>query len=362
MKATRDGPWFLACVIVLMGACLPPEAGTSLAQTMAPSPAVAFDPRPEKLTPITYSDSSPFNWKIPPDAKVDPNSRILVQSLARDARERGVYVVVDKWSVPVYYADADTPRYNVKLTAPWARPVATAMAGAPIPDWAAPDPADDGSMVVIDLATNCEYDFWQAKKQNGRWQAAWANSIAIDGPGVFPKGLSARGSGFALLAGLIWPEELKQGRIEHALLFSYNYTKSGGPVTPATESDGEATDADAIPEGARVQLDPSLDLDALNLTPHEKTIAKALQEYGMILGDNSGGGISFYAVHPMSARDDPYRGLLPPADPRDGFVLLANIPVERFRVLALAPQNPNPEIEIVPTACAAMTYMNGDRK
>lgn len=310
--------------------------------------------KPTTLTPIRYSNASPFNQKIPADAEIDPNSSTTVQSLIRDARHQGVYIVVDKWTVPIYYADANTPRYNVELTASWAPWVATTMNGVPIPDWAAPDPQADGSMTIVDLKTNCEYDFWQAKNQNGQWQASWGNSLKLDGQGIFAKGLSARGSGFALLAGMIWPDELRNGRIAHALLFSSNYTKSGGAVSPATESDGQSLADDAMPEGARIQLDPTLDLDTLTLAPYEKTIARALQEYGMILGDNSGGGISLYAVHPMSAQGNPYAGLLPPPDPTDGYVLLPNIPVDKFRVLLLGPQIPDPEIALVPSGCAEM--------
>jgi len=310
--------------------------------------------KPTTLTPIRYSDASPFNQQISPDAEIDPNSATMVQSLAQDARQRGFYMVVDKWTVPIYYADANTPRYNVELTASWAAWFATTMNGAPIPDWAAPDPQDDGSMTIVDLAADCQYDFWQAKKQNGQWSASWGNSLKIDGQGIFPKGLSARGSGFALLAGMIWPDELKNGRIGHALLFSYSYTKSGGPVSPATESDGESLAVDAIPEGARIQLDPALNLDTLNLTPYEKIIAKAMQEYGMILGDNSGGGISLYAISPLSTQGDPYEGILPPPDPQDGFVLLPNIPADKFRVLKLGAQIPDPQIGLAPSGCAEM--------
>ncbi len=311
--------------------------------------------KPTTLYQIEYSASSPFNQKIPANPTLAPNSATLVKSLIRDANNSGMYIVVDKWTVPVYYADANTPRYNVTLTASWARWYATKMNGVPIPNWAAPDPQDDGSMTVVDVSTNCQYDFWQAKKQNGQWSASWGNSLKSNEVGIFPKGLSARGSGFALLAGMIWPDELKNGKIEHALAFSYNYTRSGGPVSPATESDGESLAADAIPEGARIQLDPALNLDNLNLTPYEKTIAKAMQEYGMILGDNSSGGISLYAVSPLSAQGDPYAGVLPPPHPTYGTVYLPNIPVNKFRVIKFGPQNPDPEIALVSSGCAVMT-------
>jgi hypothetical protein len=290
------------------------------------------------LRRVTYSDASPFNQKVPANAKVDLDSAAMVSSLLRDAQKQGFYVAVDAWTIPVYYADEETPRYDVALTASWAS--TRTMREVPIPAQAAPDSEEDGHMVIIDSAAHREYDLFQAKKSGGGWRASWGNSIGTEGSGVFANGASARGSGFALLAGLIWPDELKDQRIGHALIFSFNHTKSGGPVAPATESDGTSPKSDAIPEGARIQLDPGLDLDTLGLEPYEKTIAKALQEYGMILGDD-GGGISLYAIHPMSVRGNPYAGVLPSPDPDYGVVFLPNIPVEKFRVVELGPQIPN---------------------
>lgn len=276
----------------------------------------------------------------------------MLRSLVRAYREQGFVLAVREWSVPVYFAERDTPRRDVLLTADWAP--ATRMLEVPIPAWARAGPDEDGSMVVLDLDAGCEYDFWQARREDGRWSASWANAIRLDGDGVFPKGLSARGSGFALLAGVIWPEELRRGRIDHALVFTYPFARSGGPVAPATESDGDVDRADAIPEGARVQLDPSLDLDALDLEPYERTIARCLQEYGMILGD-SGGGIELEAVHPQSARGDPYAGLLPD----EAIVDLGRIPVERLRILRLGPVRPDAEAELVPGGCARMERRGG---
>lgn len=164
------------------------------------------------------------------------------------------------------------------------------------------------------------------------WSAKWGNTIRTDGDGIYPDGMSSRASGFSL-AGMIWPEELRAGQINHALVFAHPYTKAGGPVWPATAADGLSMFPGAIPIGARVQLDPDLDLDSLGLKPYEKVVARALQEYGMILGD-TGGALSLYAISAQSWTDDPYAGLLP-AGP---YSYLSNIPVDRFRVLATGPQ------------------------
>ncbi len=256
-----------------------------------------------------YAADSPFNQKIPAGAKIDARSAQLVSSVVEVGRSQGFLIALKRWTIPVYFADRTTPRYRVRLTARWAP--ARWFEGVPIPPGAAPDPASDAHMVIIDTDSGCEYDFWQIKKnKRGRWKASWGNSLRTDGDGVFPKGLSARGSGFALPAGMIWPDELAAGRIEHALQFSYNHPRKGGPVLPATESDGTSSRDDAIPEGARLQLDPTLDLDGLGLRRYERIIAEALQQYGMFLADH-GGGVELQAVHPLSYPDNRYDGLLP---------------------------------------------------
>lgn len=74
--------------------------------------------------------------------------------------------------------------------------------------------------VVVDLDARCEYDLWQARRSDGGWEASWAGGISMDGDGAYPHGMSTRGSGLASLGGVIWPDELQSGRIEHALAFS----------------------------------------------------------------------------------------------------------------------------------------------
>jgi hypothetical protein len=43
-----------------------------------------------------------------------------------------------------------------------------------------------------------------------------------------------------------------------------------------------------MPEGARIQLDPSFDVAATSWPAWKKTIARALQRYGAYLGDTGG--------------------------------------------------------------------------
>jgi len=314
-----------------------------------------------------FSAGGIFDQPIPPTPEIDPASSTLIGSILRSG---GLVMSVRQYSTTVFFADASTPRHNVKIECgpAWELGVSQ-MLNVPIPDFAVPQFDTDGAsnppvgcgdasdqdnfMVILDTGSRCEFDFWQARKSNGSWAASWANRISLDGSGVFARGLSSRGSGFAFLGGVIWPDELVSGRIEHALVFNYPFTKAGGPVAPATESDGESTAADAIPEGARLQLDPALDLTGLTLAPYERTIARAMQEFGLLLVDNGGDvGIGLYAIDPGSVQGDPYGGLLP----ADDFVTLPNIPLNQLRVLKLPPQNADFQagLGVETNSCAVM--------
>ena len=84
--------------------------------------------------------------------------------------------------------------------------------------------------------------------------------------------------------------------------------------------------------GARLRLDPRLDLSTLGLNRAERVIAKALQEYGMVLGDTSG-GFTLYAAHPRGLGYDPYAKLF---GTTSDWASLAKIPKDRFQVLSLS--------------------------
>jgi hypothetical protein len=291
-------------------------------------------PLPPAMPLPLYAADSPWNQPIPSDAAVDPDSEAMVALLVEDAREGNPpSVSVREWSVTVYVADEDTPRYDVKLTALWSP--YDLLLDVPIPDGAIPDPTADGEMSIIDLSTGYEYDFWQIVQGNdGSWKASWGNRIPLDSDGFYPQGMSARGSGFALLGGMIWPEEFEQGYIDHALVLSIPHAAKGGPVLPATESDGRSGADGAIPEGARLQLDPTLDLDRFDMRPYERIIAETLQVYGALVGDVSG-NVELEAINPISYPEDPY----PPGWFDERWPLLTNIPWEYVRVLELPPQS-----------------------
>ena len=72
------------------------------------------------------------------------------------------------------------------------------------------------------------------------------------------------------------------------------YTRKDYIACPATHTDGQHLEPAAIPQGARIQLDPTFDVDAQPWPRWEKVLARALQKYGAYLGD-TGDSLSFAA-------------------------------------------------------------------
>lgn len=288
-----------------------------------------------------YANDSPFNTPIG-DGSVDPRSDRMIDQLTAEVKANGWPIATAEFTNAIYYADSETPRYDVPLTKYDSR----RFAGVPIPDSVRVPEDTDGGVVVIDRSTNCEYDLDEpARVGSNRWTAEFGNALSTDGSGVYPFAMAPSASGFASAAGMILPAELRQGRIDHALAFTMENVKTGGPVAPATGNDGRSDAPGAIPEGARLRLDPELDLDSLGLAPWQKTIARALQEYGMYLVD-TGGAVAIRVQHSVSTSytypwgDVPY-GQMPPE--------LA----ERLQVLMLPPQR-EPEYRFVQNDCARL--------
>ena len=157
-------------------------------------------------------------------------------------------------------------------------------------------------MAVIDWARNIVWDMWGCKKlQDGSWVSNTGMKYKLDGLGVFDtsdfnitNGESvhfygpSRAPGVPIIAGLIMYHEVQEGEIRHKLACGSRYgALQEFAYPPAIWTDG--TLPGGIPEGSVIQLDPKLDLSKFDLTAEEKTVAIALQRYGMVLVDWAGG-------------------------------------------------------------------------
>lgn len=194
------------------------------------------------------------------------------------------------WSVPIYEADANTPRYRV--CSPEGQYCTN---NVPIPDNVRVSPDLDGKVVIIDRSYTPArvWSAWRLSRVTGRswqWQADYGayGWTPIDGDGLmmYDGGRwGGRATSWPYLPGLITPEEIAAGVINHALLIIIpGQAASARAVNFALASDGYGGD-DRMPLGVRLQLDPSIDVNSLPLSRAGRIIARALQVYGAWLGD-----------------------------------------------------------------------------
>jgi hypothetical protein len=194
--------------------------------------------------------------------------------------------------------DGATPRHTVTMTAGWGDPFDQTM---PIPDGiqippmiTTYDDVGDAHLSVADPTTNMVFSLWQAEKIGNNWQAAYGGLAALDGDGRETSG-SSTATNLSRYGAVIRAAEIQAGVIEHALFVSSDIT-AGTFRYPASKSDGtnQGGVATPIPQGARIQLDPAINLDGISgITDGEKIIAKALQTYGAFIGDKGGARLGF---------------------------------------------------------------------
>jgi len=261
-----------------------------------------------------YLADSPWNTVISDTALIHPDSEKLMAVVIEEASHLRL---VKYYNSPIWVVNSkNMPKYRVnskKIFDWWDKdkdnwtdveiPISPIM-------WT--EGTEDGHMTIIDpfimtawemsrfkwkktakgfIPTSTTFNVWDLK---GKGYAE-----PLEGKRWHQRG--GRGSGFPILAGLIRPEELAQGEIRHALMFNFSKVRQSENgdnelfiSPPASRSDGDFIGDQYLIEGMRLQLNPALtdaDFNRWGLNREGKIIAKALQRYGMYLGD-SGGAMS----------------------------------------------------------------------
>lgn len=327
----RRARWKIALIVLiaLAGIILVTRSTTDTAPqpfVRPPLPPLTTAPQlPAVSQP--FAENSSFRTLIPADAEVDPNSAAMIGAVGWD---NSAYVSTIEFGIPIYTANADTPRYSVPcLITTWGHCPFNGHR-VPIPDDARPQYGSDGSMVVIDPENRKIYEFWRAKRENNYWTTQFAAVNDLDGSGW---GGASTGSGASRLAGVVRVAEIAHGSIPHALAIESNNVCANVFRPPALKTDGRSTRPDCIPEGARIQLDPNLDIDSLGLAPAERYMAEALQRYGGFVTDVSGSPLSISFERDNTAAPGTVGSTYSDAGVRWDYDGMTDIPWKKLRVL-----------------------------
>ena len=245
-----------------------------------------------------YFAAADWLWQPVPDGPVlDPQSEQIVSFLRQNKhvaalRAFGVAIRGPQGVI------SSTPRYKIKFsnTPAWG-PDPFGTDTMPIPNDMPIPSGSDAHVTVADPTRNTAYGLWQARKSRNTWTASWGAKVPLNGDGRETGGTSSTGARLARLAGVVRASEIAARNIPHALFFSTDMAALSSQFRyPASRSDGAnmAGVSAPIPEGARVQLDPAVDLSSIaGITPFELTVGRALQTYGAYCGDNGGSRMTF---------------------------------------------------------------------
>jgi hypothetical protein len=245
-----------------------------------------------------YGDLSPFNQVLPPSPRLVANSDAIVANLTAsggpDSIIQGVTGTSSDWGHPTYYSTTSDPTFTVHCTRQWGTCPVEGMT-IHIPGQAQPASGGDGHLTVVDQAGGWEYDFWQvqsnpvSKATGGVLNISWGGRTRIGTPDATGLGSAATASHFSNLAGIIRPQELAAGQINHAL-FIIAKCDNGQYVYPAEALGLKCSDPTNAPsEGTRFQLTlTDAQIKALNAPAWKTAILTAMAHYGFYVGDTGG--------------------------------------------------------------------------
>ena len=220
-------------------------------------------------------------WNRPIDTlQVRSDSATLVASIGRDRTFHMDFGSYAGYGIPYQVVDVGTPRRDVTFD----YDDESDPGRYPIPDAPLIEGGSDRHMLMVDRDACRLYELYDARIVGGAWRAGSGAQWDLGSNALRPAGwTSADAAGLPILPGLVRYDEVQAGRILHALRFTAPVTRAAY-VYPARHEASASTSTALPPMGLRIRLKASADLSGLS--PDARTIAVALQRYGMILADN----------------------------------------------------------------------------
>jgi len=275
----------------------------------------------ESPTVKVFSPKSFWYTPIPADAPLHPNSENFVKEFLRQKKAYYGTVSINtrEFASPVYVVDKKVPKIDVAFNDPRqktyvSKELVEQWKNVPLPDYAEPADGSDQELTIYQPSTDTIWEFWLMRKVEGKWAAAWGGRMenASKNPGIFENRQGTTATSLPFLGGQITVAEMKALQIDHAMGIALVDLEHFSVVSwPATRSDGHNPEKvpNRIPEGLRFRLDPTVDVEALQMHPIGKAVARAAQKYGFVIWDKAG-AITLRAENPKSytltGKADPY--------------------------------------------------------
>jgi hypothetical protein len=143
----------------------------------------------------------------------------------------------------------------------------------------------DRHAIMIDRDACRLYELFDAEYASGGGSTAGSGAIwNLESNALRPAGwTSADAAGLPIFAGLVRIDEVKAGKVDHAIRMTASQTDKSY-VWPARHQAGAANNKNLPPMGARFRLKAGFSTSGFR--SDTKTILSAMKKYGMILADN----------------------------------------------------------------------------
>jgi hypothetical protein len=257
-----------------------------------------------------FSASSYWNQPLPTSVPIDPDSAKILEFLKNDSTTNYIRLAgtssSGNWGNPIYWAGADDPTRVVKnICSSSGQP--PEFQSVRIPRGARPDSSTDKTMTVYDVEKGIVYGFFKASVSNGVWSSCGGVVYYLASNGLVgrlpesdePRNYGHRGVPPPTYA--VRYDEVSAGAIEHVLKISVHHA-ADEYVFPMTGHESGSSDPYAPPEGTRIRIKQSVNLSLLGLSPAALVVARALQKYGALIGDQSAGPINLKVENTVAER------------------------------------------------------------
>lgn len=295
----------------------------------------------------SFSPDNVFTRRVRDDP-IDRRSTAMIAHLRDqiDPHYGGIAALNTREYNPVLYVvDESTPRVDVRFddcqkkgyTPEGLFDGERQFLDVPVPTDARAARGRDATLTLWSPSTDQLWEFWVMRRDDRGWSACWGGRIddVSANPGFFPAPYGVSASGLVTVGSMITIPEARARRIEHAMALAViSAARWDRWRYPAQRSDGTDSAPEAIPQGARLRLDPAVDVDSLNLTPLGAAIARAAQTYGFIVVDTAAAvAVMAESGYPAekATGTDPWAAILGGVPT---YRQLENFPWERMQVLS----------------------------
>jgi hypothetical protein len=230
-----------------------------------------------------FPASNPWNQRVD-SLRVAANSNAIVASIGVDDHVHADFGSGlwegHKIGIPITLVGKKTPRRRV----PFEYASESDRGPYPIPANVRIEGGSDRHAILVDRDACKLYELFALERRSGRWHAGSGAIWNLNSNKLRSRGwTSADAAGLPIFPGLARYDEVKRGRIDHALRFTVSQTRRAY-VWPARHFASSATSANLPPMGLRLRLRKSY--RTAGFPRQARIVLQALKEYGMIVADN----------------------------------------------------------------------------